>query len=104
MAHWLPAAQSYFLPWHLDSLFVEHVVERGLVGLLIFLSLVMYAAWNMVFGPGSRLPFSPYLAASLFSVMVLGIASSVMDAPRVALLLYLVVFCSIQAAQANEAR
>ena len=31
LAQWLPAAQSYFLPWHIDNLFLELLIERGLV-------------------------------------------------------------------------
>ena len=94
LAHWLPAAQSYFLPWHLDSLYVETLVERGVIGLLLLVGLITYSIWNLVMGSASALPFAPYLAASLFSVMVVGIASSVMDSPRVALLMYLIIFCS----------
>ena len=29
LAHWLPAAQSYFVPWHIDSLALESLIERG---------------------------------------------------------------------------
>jgi len=29
LAHWFPAAQSYFVPWHMDNLFFEVLVERG---------------------------------------------------------------------------
>lgn len=103
-SHWFPAAQSYFLPWHLDSLYVEHVVERGVVGFLIFMGLILYAVHNVVLGPAKRLPFSPYLAASLFSVMVAGVAIGVMDSPRVALLLYLMAFCAKLSSENGKAR
>ncbi|WP_210544232.1 hypothetical protein [Rhodoferax sp. PAMC 29310] len=93
-AHWLPMAQSYFIPWHLDSLFIEHLVERGVFGLLFFLLLVAFAIRRLVLGPARHEALSPYLAASLFSVLVVGLTSSVMDAPRVALMLYLMVFYS----------
>ncbi len=97
LAHWFPAAQTYFLPWHLDNLYVEHWVERGCVGLLLFMSLMAGALWNLVAGQARRLALAPYLAASLAGVMVVGVVSSVMDVPRVALLLYLIAFSSILA-------
>lgn len=40
-----PAAQSYFVPWHLDNLFLEVLVERGLAGLLLLVALMTYALW-----------------------------------------------------------
>lgn len=94
LAHWFPAAQSYFLPWHLDSLYVEHLVERGILGLLLFMSLIAYAVWRLVMGQARGLPLAPYLTASLAGAGVVGVASSVMDVPRVALLLYLIAFSS----------
>jgi hypothetical protein len=103
-AHWLPSAQSYFLPWHLDNLFIEYLVEWGASGLLLFLSLLAFSVWNLLIGAGSRLSLSPFFAASLFSVMAVGAVSSVIDAPRVALLLYLIVFCSSLATKEDGAR
>jgi hypothetical protein len=95
LAHWFPAAQSYFLPWHLDSLYVEHLVERGILGFLLFIGLILCALWSLVMGRARGLSLAPYLTGSLVAAMVVGVASSVMDAPRVALLLYLIAFFSI---------
>ena len=36
LAHWLPVAQYYFLPWHIDNLYLELLIEHGLAGLLAF--------------------------------------------------------------------
>lgn len=95
MAHWFPAAQSYFVPWHLDNLYLELLVERGLPGLLVFLAMVAHALWRVLRGPGRLRPLSPYLAASLLAVLLVGLVSSVMDVPRVAFLFFLLVFAAM---------
>lgn len=95
LAHWLPAAQSYFVPWHLDNLFLELLVERGLLGLLACLLLVMTALWHLTVGRTRSQPMAPYLAASIIGVLLVGLVSSVMDVPRVAFLFYLVNFLAL---------
>lgn len=95
LAHWFPAAQSYFLPWHIDNLFLEVLIERGSVGLLLFTALMAYALWHLVFGRARTLPFSPYLAASLCAALLVGLVSSLMDMPRVAFLFYLLTLISM---------
>lgn len=89
LAHWFPAAQSYFVPWHMDNLFLEVLVERGGLGLLLWLVLMHYALWQVVFGRAKSNTLSPFLAASLCGVLLVGLVSSVMDVPRVAFLMYL---------------
>ncbi len=96
LSHWFPAAQSYFVPWHLDNLFLEILVERGAVGLLAWLLLVSYALWHLVLGRARLVPLAPYLASSLMAVLVVGLVSSVMDVPRVAFLFFMLIFLSIE--------
>ena len=97
MAHWLPSAQSYFLPWHIDNLFVETLVERGLLGLLV-LSVMAGAAlvpmWRRADGAGAA---SPFVCAAFSGLLCVGLVSSVFDVPRVALLsTVLAAMCSLQ--------
>lgn len=99
LAHWFPVAQRYFLPWHIDNLFLEVLIERGVVGLLLFLVLMMYALWHLMAGRVRSEALSPYLAAALFGVLAVGLVSSVMDVPRVAFLLHLLTVFSLQAPQ-----
>lgn len=96
LAHWFPAAQSYFLPWHLDNLYLEILVERGMGGLLLWLALLGYAIWQLVSHPARLHPLSPYLAASLCAALCVGLVSSLMDVPRIAFLFTLLTFFSIQ--------
>jgi len=95
LAHWLPAAQSYFVPWHLDNLVLELLVERGALGLLASLLLVMMALWRLTLGRARLQPTAPYLAASIIGVLLVGLVSSVMDVPRVAFLFFLVNFLAL---------
>ena len=102
LAHWFPAAQSYFVPWHLDNLFLEILVERGLAGLLLMVALMTYALWATVIARARSLPMSPYLAASLCAALLVGLVSSFMDVPRVAFLYLLLTLYSIQSTQELE--
>ncbi len=96
MAHWFPAAQYYFLPWHIDNLYLEWLIEHGAIGLLLFVLLMGSALWRLVLGPARHLAIAPYLAASISGGLAVGLVSSVMDAPRVAFLLQLFAFWALQ--------
>ena len=89
LAQWLPAAQSYFVPWHIDNLYLEVLIERGGLG---FLSLGLLLAWALagfLQAAVARTAVEMGVAAGLLGVLVVGLVSSVLDVPRVALLLYL---------------
>ena len=96
LAHWFPSAQSYFLPWHIDNLYLELLIERGLLGLALTLLLMACAMWRVVFGQARGHALAPYLAASLSGVMLVGLVSSVMDVPRVAFLTFWLAFLALQ--------
>lgn len=100
LAHWFPAARFYFLPWHIDNLYLEVLIERGLLGLLLGGALVATALWRLVLGAARQQPLAPYLAASLCGVLLVGLVSSVMDVPRVAFLLWLLVYVALRLAPA----
>jgi hypothetical protein len=88
LAHWLPAAQYYFIPWHIDNLFLEWLIERGLLSLFAFVAIVAVLAARLR-RRGSLRALEPFVAASLLGVLCVGLVSSVLDAPRVALLMFL---------------
>jgi hypothetical protein len=95
LARWYPAAQSYFLPWHIDNLYLELLIERGLVGAIVLLGWVAVSGRRLLqstdLGGGAGAPF---IAASLCGVLGLGLLSSVLDAPRIALLIGLLLVMS----------
>ncbi len=108
LAYWLPAAQSYFVPWHIDNLYLELLIERGGVGLVLTLLLAGMALTSVLFGRARRHPFAPYLGVALCGVGVIGLVSSVMDVPRVAFLFYLLMLFSVllrrEDAKLNQSR
>jgi O-antigen ligase len=96
LARWFPAAQYHYLPWHADSLFLELLVERGWTGLLVFVALVLLAMWRLWHARRTARSLDRFLFASLCGVLLVGVFGSVMDAPRVALLAYLLALFAIQ--------
>ena len=88
-ARWFPAVQSHFEPWHLDNLYLEVLVERGILGLLSLLMPLAYVMWRLVFGCARRESLSAYVVASLLGVLLVGLVSSVMDVPRVAFIFFM---------------
>jgi hypothetical protein len=99
MAYWFPSASTYYQPWHMDNLYLEVLIERGVAGLLLFGLLVLYAMRALVFALVAGQCIVPYFAASLGGVLLSGVVISLMDAPRVAFLLYLLMFFAIQVAR-----
>ena len=88
-ARWVEAAQGGFQPWHMDNLYVQFWMERGLAGtgaLLLVLGLALLACLRAV----GRLPGqAPALLASLVALAALGMFISVSELPRLTLLLWL---------------
>ena len=102
MAHWFPSAQGYFVPWHLDNLYLELLVEHGPLALAGFIALMAWALSRLIGGPCRGAALSPFLAASLSGALLVGLLSSVMDASRPAFLLFFlmgfsVLFCRSRA-------
>jgi hypothetical protein len=103
LARWLPAAQGYFLPWHIDNLSLELLIERGLAGASLFYgpllaALAALVAWRGGWRASEVLgPLAPVLAASLAGGALIGAVSSVMDVPRDAFLLHLLMFFALAA-------
>lgn len=89
LARWFPAAQGYYVPWHIDNLYLEVLIERGAPALLIFVLCMGVALRRLLGRAGRAVPIAPFLAASLFGALFVGAVSSVMDVPRVAFLLFL---------------
>jgi hypothetical protein len=96
LAHWFPSAGSYYLPWHVDNLYIECLIERGLAGLLLLVGVSGVALRQLLLAPAPLRSEATFLAAALFGALLLGLVSSVLDVPRVAFLLFFLIFSSIQ--------
>ncbi|KQP39793.1 hypothetical protein ASF44_08690 [Pseudorhodoferax sp. Leaf274] len=103
LAHWFPVVDAYFLPWHIDNLYLEWLIERGVLALLAFAGLAGLALWRVSFGAARGQPMAPFLAASLAGGCALGLVSSIMDMPRVAFLFLLLMLLALQLPRAAPA-
>ena len=81
-AHWWPVSQSYFIPWHVDNLYLEVLVERGLPALLALAVLIVHGGWR-----AGRVPDGWPWAGAVLSIGLLGSLISVFEFTRVAFLL-----------------
>ena len=86
LAHWYFTSDRYHMPWHLKNLFVHLLFEQGLLGLGAFLLVVGAALWRACFGAARQHRLAPALAASIVSLLTVGMVDSIMDMPRVAFL------------------
>ncbi len=105
-ARWILTGRYYFLPWHIDNLFLELLIERGLSGLVLVVATLVVALREIAATEG---PAARCLAASLAGFCVVGMFGSVLDVPRVAFLFWiLLVFaltpgaCGARAAGSRE--
>lgn len=89
LRHWFFAGHDYFVPWHIDNLFLELLIDQGAIGLLLLLGLLVLAFANLLGGPGRAQTLAPYLLASLLAAVVVGMVSSLLDMPRTAFLFFL---------------
>jgi hypothetical protein len=85
-AGWFPSARSYFLPWHIDNLYLEILIETGLIGLFFFLAVVLLIVWRLFQAYLQGNALAPYFMSSIAGLMALGLVVSVLDMPRVATL------------------
>ncbi|QKS28427.1 hypothetical protein [Accumulibacter sp.] len=95
LARWFFAARHYFLPWHVDSLYLEMLLDQGALGLGLLLALLALAIINLSRVPQREHELAPYLLAGLLACMTAGLFVSVLDMPRVAFLFYLLLCCSL---------
>ncbi|MEH3086128.1 MAG: hypothetical protein PGN26_06240 [Xylophilus ampelinus] len=102
LARWWPAAQGYFLPWHIDNLLLEALIERGLAGVVLLYGALALAVRGLLprrgaAGAEALGPLAPVLAAALAGAALIGAVSSVLDVPRDAFLLHLLLFFALAA-------
>ena len=96
LARWFPAAQGYYVPWHIDNLYLELLIEHGLPACVAFVLCMAIALRRLVCAGGREVPIAPFLAASMCGALFVGLVSSVMDVPRVAFLLLLLTLFAVE--------
>ncbi|MBA4343082.1 MAG: hypothetical protein C0423_13155 [Methylibium sp.] len=95
MAQWFFSSDKHHMPWHAKSLAVHLLFEQGLVGLALASTMVLAALWRCSFGRARSHALAPALAGSLLGFLVVGLFDSLIDAPRIGLLFWLVVLLGL---------
>lgn len=83
------------LPWHTKSMWVHLLFEQGLMGIAIFLVLTVISLRNLMRGTWAGEPGSTVWLASLAGLLTIGVEDSLFDAPRLAMLLVLVLLVGV---------
>ncbi|MEF8698675.1 MAG: hypothetical protein V5B33_04975 [Candidatus Accumulibacter sp. UW20] len=99
LSQWFFAGRHYFVPWHVDSLFLETLIDQGAIGLSLLIALLVMAMARLLRGPAAEHALSPYLLAALLACAVVGVFSSLLDMPRAAFLFHLLLCYSLLVAR-----
>jgi hypothetical protein len=94
LARWFLSGESYFVPWHIDNVGLEVLLDQGLFGVIALGWTVLATMRRLVFGTAHRHVLAPFIAAALAGYLAVGLFSSLMDVPRVAFLFFLLVTAS----------
>ncbi len=89
MAYWSFATDNH-LPWHVKNLGLHILFEQGILGVITWLTVLLLAVTRLTrFARRGDLP-ALALLASLLGMLVIGLFDSVLDVPRLTLLLLLI--------------
>ena len=95
LARWFTTSDHHHMPWHAKNLFVHLLLEQGLLGLFAFLLAATAALWRVSFGQGRSHSISPALAGGLLGLLIVGAVDSLLDMPRVAFVIWLMLAVSL---------
>lgn len=101
-ARWFSTSDKHHLPWHAKNLGVHLLVEQGVVGALVF-GLVGLAALATLAGPLRSHRLAAPLVGAIVGVLVVGLVDSVLDMPRVATWLLLMLWMALSLHQPSRA-
>ena len=93
-ARWFFSSDRYHLPWHAKNMVLHLFVEQGLFGVLT-MGLTLLCALAVCLVRVRRLPLAPALVGALAGGWTVGMIDSVLDMPRLALLLLLLTTIAI---------
>jgi hypothetical protein len=96
-ARWFLTGQRYFLPWHTDNLYLEVLIDSGLVGLILFLVFCLQPIIRMARNVVTCDINEASMLAAIIGTLSLGVFNSLFDMPRVAFAF--IMYCIVIAAQ-----
>lgn len=94
MKRWFFSSDRDHMPWHAKNILVNVLFDQGCFGLSLFLMLTAGALWRLNMSEVRQYEFAPYFSASLIGFLIVGMFDSLIDAPRLALMFYILVFAA----------
>ena len=94
MARWFFSTDSH-LAWHVKNLFVHVWFEQGLLGLVIFVALVIYAMLRLARAAWQGDALGLTLFAALAAFIAVGLIDSLVDETRLGFLFYLLLLVGL---------
>jgi hypothetical protein len=92
--YWGHIAHANFLPWHMDNLYLELLIERGLLGLAVLAALAVGALVMLAQGVAHQKPLALIVGISIAATLLIGVVISVIEIPRVSTMLWLLLVVS----------
>lgn len=92
---WFFTSDRHHLPWHAKNLWLHFFVEQGWLGLAAFSLLCAAALFRLTLGRGAAHPLAPPLLGGLTAFFIVGAFDSLVDAPRLAMLAFLLMFTAL---------
>ena len=94
LEHWFPMALGQFQPWHIDNLYLDVLIERGVLGLVVLAIWAVWAGASLWRGRRNADALGWVMAGSIVGMLSLGAVISVTEVPRVALILAILLWSS----------
>ena len=92
---WFFSSDRHHLPWHAKSLLLHYWVEQGWLGFGAFMLLLCAAMLRLLLAGAAKHPLAPPLAGGLTGMMAVGTFDSLVDAPRLTTLVFLLLFVAL---------
>ncbi|MCC7079630.1 MAG: transposase, partial [Burkholderiales bacterium] len=92
---WFFSSDRHHLPWHAKNLWLHYYVEQGYLGMIVFGLLGLVALLRLTVGPSSRHLLAAPLLGAIVAFFIVGLFDSLVDAPRLATLAFLLLFIAM---------
>lgn len=92
--YWSRIAYENFIPWHIDNLLLEILIEWGLLGLVALTAVAVWALILAAQGIGRHRPLALFVMGSISATFLIGGVVSVIEFPRVSTMLWLLLVVS----------
>ena len=92
--HWFISYGDH-LRWHIKNVFVYIFYEGGVLGLIVLALVLAFVASNLLRRIINRDEFAVLYASALTGIILVGLFDSLFDEPRIALMIWLLIWLSL---------